>query len=298
MAVFEFLALYPVAFVATVFILGLIVGSFLNVVVYRLPLMLQAEWRQECRALLEQAEPAEPARRLNLMWPPSRCPHCERPIRAWENIPVVSYLALRGKCAGCRKPISRRYPLVELATGVLSAVVAWHFGFGLAAGAALLLTWALIALSLIDFDHQILPDNITLPFLWLGLLLSLGSTFSGALGGSVDATTSIIGAAAGYLSLWGVYQLFKLLTGKEGMGYGDFKLLALLGAWLGWQALPLVIILSSLVGAVVGFGLILALGRDRNLPIPFGPYLAAAGWIALLWGEPLSGLYLDFAGIR
>ncbi|MGA7800963.1 MAG: A24 family peptidase [Gammaproteobacteria bacterium] len=278
----------PAAFTIVCAVLGLVIGSFLNVVIHRLPLMLDREWRDQCRELLgdSSAEPApEP---LNLVTPASRCPHCGHRIRAWENIPVVSYLALRGRCSACGGHISARYPAVELLTALLSGVIAWHFGFGWPAGAALLLTWALIPLSAIDIDHQLLPDVITLPWLWLGLLLSLWGVF-------VDAPTAIIGAVAGYLALWTVYQLFRLVTGREGMGYGDFKLLALLGAWMGWQQLPAIILLSSLVGAVVGVGMITILGRDRQVPIPFGPYLAAAGWIALLWGHDLTQAYLHWA---
>lgn len=278
------------ALVAAVFVFGLMVGSFLNVVIYRLPKMLEASWRRECQEFLgdEAAAAAQP--RFNLMWPPSACPHCERRIRPWENIPILSYLALRGRCRGCGAAISKRYPIIELFTGIVSAAVAWRFGFSIEMLAALALTWALIAMSAIDIDHQILPDSITLPFLWLGLLLSLGSLF-------VTPAEAIIGAAAGYLSLWLVYHLFRLLTGKEGMGYGDFKLLALLGAWLGWQALPVVILLSSLVGAAIGITLIVSLGRDRNLPIPFGPYLAAAGWLALMWQDEIVAFYMQMVGL-
>ena len=288
MDLLQLLQASPPVFIVVCGLLGLIVGSFLNVVIHRVPLMLDREWREQCRELLEQP-PAEPTpESLNLVTPASRCPHCGHRIRAWENIPVLSYLLLRGRCSECGARISPRYPIVELLTGVLSATVAWHFGFGWQAGAALLLTWALIPLSAIDIDHQLLPDAITLPWLWLGLALSLWGVF-------VDSPTAIIGALAGYLALWTVYQLFKLVTGKEGMGYGDFKLLALLGAWMGWQQLPVIILLSSLVGAVVGIGMIILLGRDRQIPIPFGPYLAAAGWIALLWGHDLTRAYLHWA---
>lgn len=288
----DYLAATPWTFAVAAAVLGLLVGSFLNVVIHRLPLMMERAWRAHCRELLTAAPAAtaaeEPA--LNLMAPRSRCPHCGHAISALENIPVVSYLWLKGHCAGCGQKISPRYPIVELSTGVLSAVTAWNFGFGWAAGAALLLTWALIALTVIDFDHQLLPDDITLPFLWLGLLLSLGGLFT-------DTTASVLGAAAGYLSLWSVYILFKVATGKEGMGHGDFKLLAMLGAWLGWQALPVIIVLSSVVGAVVGIALILFRGRDRNIPIPFGPYLAAAGWLALLWGHDIVRQYFGLLGL-
>jgi leader peptidase (prepilin peptidase)/N-methyltransferase len=261
---------------------GLFIGSFINVVIYRLPVMMQRSWRQQCQELLEQE--IEGHDKFNLATPGSRCPKCGHKISALENIPVISFLLQRGRCKHCDVKISPRYPAIELLTGIISATVAWKLGFGLPLAFALLLSWALIALTFIDFDHQLLPDDITLPFMWLGLLLSLFNVFT-------DMQSSIIGAVAGYLALWSVYQLFKLLTGKEGMGYGDFKLLALFGAWFGWQALPMVILLSSLVGAVVGISLILFRGRDRQLPIPFGPYLAAAGWIAMLWGEAISSGY-------
>ncbi|TCK17333.1 type 4 prepilin peptidase 1 [Thiogranum longum] len=277
-------------FIATVFVLGLVIGSFLNVVIYRLPVMMEREWKTQAREYMGEDGAADEDEPLSLSRPASRCPSCNHKIHFYENIPVVSYLLLRGKCSSCKTAISLRYPLVELMTGVLSAVVAWHFGFGWQAGAALLLTWALIALSMIDIDHQLLPDSITLPFLWLGLLLSLFPVFA-------DMRDSLIGAIAGYLSLWTVYQVFKLVTGKEGMGYGDFKLLALLGAWMGWQALPMIVLLSSAVGAVLGGAMILIQGRDRAQPIPFGPYLAIAGWIALLWGDRISHAYLRWSGM-
>ncbi|MGB5538531.1 MAG: A24 family peptidase [Gammaproteobacteria bacterium] len=267
-------------------VLGLLVGSFLNVVIYRLPIMINRAWSRECSELQGKPEPDNGSQPVyNLVIPASSCPHCQRPIRAVENIPLISYLMLRGRCAGCGTTIPRRYPSIELVTALLSAVVAMHYGFGREALAALLFTWALIPLFMIDFDHQILPDSITLPLLWAGLLLSLFGVF-------VDSATSIIGAAAGYLSLWSIYHLFKLLTGKEGMGYGDFKLLGAIGAWVGWQQLPVVILFSSVVGAAIGIGLILLKGRDHNQPMPFGPYLAAAGWLTLLWGQDIISLYL------
>lgn len=291
MTIFGYLEQAPAAFVAAVCLLGLLVGSFLNVVIWRLPRMLERDWRAQCQELLaDSTTPAPPTERFNLWWPPSSCPDCQHRIRAWENIPVLSYVLLSGRCSACASRIAARYPLIELLTAAFSAYVAWHYGFSQEALAALLLTWGLIALSVIDLDHQLLPDNITLPLLWLGLLLSLTGLFT-------EPRASIIGAAAGYLSLWGVYHLFRLVTGKEGMGYGDFKLLAALGAWLGWQALPVIVLLSSLVGAVVGIAMILALGRDRNIPIPFGPYLAAAGWLALLWGDKLTDAYLQMTGL-
>jgi leader peptidase (prepilin peptidase)/N-methyltransferase len=288
MELFNLLEHNPAFFTGTVFVLGLLVGSFLNVVIHRLPLMMERGWQAQCKDYLGES-PAEQDP-LTLAKPASHCPHCGHKIRFYENIPVLSFLWLRGKCSSCRQAISIRYPLIELLTGVMSAVIAWHFGFGWQAGTALLLTWALIALSMIDAEHQLLPDAITLPFLWLGLTLSLFPVFA-------DMRSSLIGAIAGYMSLWIVYQLFKLLTGKEGMGFGDFKLLALLGAWLGWQSLPMIILLSSLVGAVLGGAMIAIQGRDRAQPIPFGPYLAIAGWIALLWGERISSAYLRWSGM-
>lgn len=278
----------PQLFAVLAGIIGLLVGSFLNVVIYRLPIMLQRDWRKECLEYLQME--AEESGVFNLSLPPSRCPQCQTPIKAYQNIPVISYVFLKGQCANCKHPISFRYPAIELLTAITSAIVAWHFGYGLQAGFALLLTWVLIALSFIDIDHQLLPDNITLPVLWLGLLLSLFDIYS-------NTQASVIGAMAGYMALWLVYWSFKLLTGKEGMGYGDFKLLALFGAWLGWQFLPLIILLSSLVGAVIGITLMVVSKRDHNIPIPFGPYLAVAGWIALLWGKEINQLYLSSVGL-
>ncbi|MDD3450293.1 MAG: A24 family peptidase [Gammaproteobacteria bacterium] len=281
----------PSALLMVVGVFGLVIGSFLNVVIHRLPLMLEREWAEQCRELLgRETSAATSPERFNLVLPGSHCPHCGHEIGALENIPVLSYLWLRGRCRHCGAGISLRYPLVEAITALLSVVVAWRFGWSAALPAALLLTWALVALTVIDLDHQLLPDGITQPFLWLGLGLSLFGVF-------VDPRSSIAGALAGYLSLWTVYWLFKLFTGKEGMGYGDFKLLALLGAWLGWQMLPLTILLSALVGAVVGVSLIALKRHEGGKPIPFGPYLAGAGWIALLWGEEITGAYLHFAGI-
>lgn len=264
-------------------VLGLLVGSFLNVVIHRLPLMMQRSWRQECRQLLDQPDADEPA--LTLATPASRCPHCQRPIRWVENIPVISYLVLRGRCRGCQQRISLRYPVIELLAAVAAAAVAWTFGFTVFGVAAVFLTWALIAASGIDLDHQLLPDSIVLPLLWLGLVIS-------AIGGPVPPATAIIGAAAGYLSLWLVFHGFRLATGKEGMGYGDFKLMAVFGAWLGWSMLPLVILLSSLVGAVTGIALMAAGRLERGKPMPFGPFIAAAGWVALLGGPAILDAYL------
>ena len=302
----------PPILIGLTFVLGLMIGSFLNVVIHRIPIMLDREWRAQAREILADQRPSESdpadaekqrdgaagreaAQPYNLFVPRSTCPSCGALIRASQNIPVISYLLLKGKCANCGVKISARYPIVELATAILSALVAWKFGFTWYTLAALLLTWALIALTFIDFDTQLLPDNITLPLMWAGLLISLAHASGTAL--PVDPRSSIVGAAAGYLSLWSVYWFFKLLTGKEGMGYGDFKLFAALGAWLGWQMLPLIILLSAFTGAVVGIVLIVARGRDKNIPIPFGPYLAAAGWIALMWGDTLVRSYLRASGI-
>ncbi|MCK9395214.1 MAG: A24 family peptidase [Methylobacter sp.] len=280
-------------------IIGLLVGSFLNVVIYRLPIMMQREWRKECTEYLQidQESPkadaldgADKEESFNLVFPLSRCPGCNTPIKPYQNIPVISYLFLRGKCATCGCRISMRYPVIEAFTAATSIMVAWHFGYTPQAVFALLLSWSLIALIFIDIDHQLLPDSITLPMLWLGMCLSLFNVFT-------DAHASIIGAVAGYTALWAVFHLFKLATGKEGMGYGDFKLLALFGAWLGWQYLPIIILLSSLVGAIIGLGMIIFVKHDHNVPIPFGPYLAVAGWIALLWGNELNQLYLTTVGL-
>ncbi|MDP1773403.1 MAG: A24 family peptidase [Methylobacter sp.] len=282
----------PTLFATLAGVTGLLVGSFLNVVIYRLPIMMQRGWRKECTEYLqlspEDAQAAEEP--FNLVFPLSRCPGCNTPIKPYQNIPVISYLFLRGKCATCGCHISMRYPIIEAFTAVSSFIVAWHFGYTPQAAFALLLTWSLIALIFIDIDHQLLPDSITLPMLWLGMCLSLFNVYT-------DAHASIIGAVAGYIALWAVFHLFKLATGKEGMGYGDFKLLALFGAWLGWQYLPIIILLSSLVGAVIGVGMIIFVKHDHTVPIPFGPYLAAAGWIALLWGNDLNQLYLSTAGL-
>jgi len=263
------------------------VGSFLNVVIHRLPKMMELSWQQQCAELRGE----EPVQRqpYNLVSPRSACPHCNHPISAWENIPIVSYILLRGNCKACGASISPRYPIVEASSGILCAYAAWHFGFSWTAAGALLLIWALLALTAIDIDTQLLPDDITLPLLWAGLLFNLFGVYT-------NLTSAVLGATIGYLTLWSVYWLFKLITGKEGMGYGDFKLLAALGAWLGWQMLPLIILLSSLVGAVVGITLIVALKHGRNIPIPFGPYLAGGGLIALFWGQTLTQEYLQLLG--
>lgn len=279
-ALIEALASSPALLVNATTLLGLLIGSFLNVVILRLPKMMQATWRRECRALLDIEAPAETPK-VTLTSPPSCCPSCGAAIRPWQNIPVLSWLLLRGRCAGCKAPISIQYPLVELATGVLSAVCAWRFGWSPQLAAALVLTWTLIALTVIDLREMLLPDDLTLPLLWLGLALSTVPVFA-------SPSASIWGGVFGYLSLWSIYHLFRLLTGKEGMGYGDFKLLAALGAWFGALALPMILLLSSVVGAVVGLSLIVFRGRDRSVPIPFGPYLAGAGWLTLIWGQALG----------
>ena len=292
----ELLAASPAAFIAACLVLGLAVGSFLNVVIYRLPVMLDREWRAQCAELASNdphatTAAAGPGERFNLIVPRSACPACKAPITALQNIPLLSWVLLRGRCARCGAPISVRYPLVELLTGILSAWVAERFGFGFTALAALVLTWFLIALTFIDLDTQLLPDSLTLPLLWLGLTLSLW----GAQGGApvpVDVRSSLIGALAGYLSLWSVYHLFRLVTGKEGMGYGDFKLLGALGAWLGWQMLLPVILIAAVAGAVVGIAMLATGKLSRATPIAFGPFLAAAGWVVLMFGHGPLGRYL------
>jgi leader peptidase (prepilin peptidase)/N-methyltransferase len=308
---------------------GALVGSFHNVVIHRLPIMLERQWREQANETLApsesreplaaaQTEPAgaqtelaaaqtEPAgietaiasvdtrERYNLVTPRSRCPKCNAAIKAHQNIPVVSWLLLGGRCASCRAPISARYPVVELATAMLSVAVVWRFGWHWQSAAALLFTWSLIALTVIDIDHQLLPDIITLPLLWIGLLASLAYTVGLKPPLPVDPRSAILGAVAGYTSLWLVFWAYKLLTGKEGMGYGDFKLFGAIGAWLGWQMLLLVLLVSAFAGAVIGIALMTLRGRDRSMPIPFGPYLAAAAWIALMWGPQLIGGYLEFS---
>ena len=270
-------------FIAVSVVFGLLVGSFLNVVIYRLPRMMQMEWERNCQELQGQ-EVTEDAS-YNLVVPRSACPQCNHQITAIENIPVMSFLFLRGKCRSCKAPIPFRYPLIETLTGILAGLIAWRFGYSGMAVAAWVFAFALIALTFIDFDTQLLPDSITLPLLWLGLLFNLD-------GGFTDLRSAVVGAMAGYLILWSIYWLFKLITGKEGMGYGDFKLLAAIGAWFGWQLLPAVILLSSLVGSVIGIGLIVLARRGRNVPMPFGPYLALGGVCALFWGPQISKFYL------
>lgn len=273
----------PVLFMSMITIIGLMVGSFLNVVIYRLPEMIKRDWLQQCTEL--RGETLSSSEKFNLMVPRSACTHCGHKITALENIPIISYVALRGRCAQCKKPISLRYPLIEVLTALMSGLVAWHFGFSLLTLAALIFVWALIALAVIDLNTQLLPDDITLPLLWLGILVNLNNGFT-------DINSSVMGAVVGYLSLWSIYWCFKLLTGKEGMGYGDFKLLAAIGAWLGWTILPLVIVFSSLIGAVVGISLILKSKHDKNSTIPFGPYLAGGALVALLAGEKINQMYL------
>lgn len=273
----------PLVFITIASVLGLCVGSFLNVVIHRLPKMMEAEWHAQAAELREEPLPAsEP---LSIAKPRSRCPHCGTQIANWQNIPLLSYAVLRGRCGHCQARIGVRYPVVEILGGASAALAAWHFGYGLPAAGAMAFGWAMIALTFIDLDTQLLPDSITLPLLWLGLLLNVGGTY-------VPLDVAVIGAAAGYLALWSVYWLFKLATGKEGMGYGDFKLLAAIGAFVGWQQLPLVILASSAIGAVVGIALIVFARHGRSTPIPFGPYLAGAGVVALYWGPSLTSSYL------
>ncbi|MBB1369966.1 A24 family peptidase [Pseudoalteromonas sp. SR45-4] len=287
-------------YLTTIGLVSLCVGSFLNVVIYRLPLMMQREWQSECRLLLEselksnKANTNEPFSSglnstFNLVKPNSTCPKCKTAIKAWQNIPIISWLFLKGKCASCSNPISARYPIVEAITALLSLVVAHKLGATEQALLYIAITWALVALTFIDIDHMLLPDQITLPLVWLALIAAV-------LGYTVNPTDAIIGTACGYLSLWSVFWLFKLLTGKEGMGYGDFKLLAVFGALLGWQSLLTIILLSSVVGAIIGIALLTIQGKDKATPIPFGPYLAIAGWITMLWGEQLQASYFNLIG--
>ncbi len=289
------LAQMPALLYASTAALGLVIGSFLNVVILRLPRMMERDWRQECAELLADAANADgaavdSAERLTLSTPGSSCPNCGHHIQPWENIPVLSFLLLRGRCSNCAKRISWRYPLIEALTALLSLIVIWQFGPSLQGAFALVLTWGLIALAAIDVDTQLLPDDITLPLLWLGLLLSVQGLF-------VDSETAIIGAVAGYMGLWLVFHLFRLLTGKEGMGRGDFKLLALFGAWLGWQSLPQILLLSTIPGALFGIALIATGRSERRTPIAFGPFLAIAGWISLVWGDAITQAYLRWSGL-
>ncbi|MBK5354123.1 prepilin peptidase [Pseudomonas sp. TH41] len=286
----EILALYPQAFTVIALVVGLLIGSFLNVVIWRLPKMLEREWRQQANDILGlPTQPPQPT--YNLVLPHSQCPHCSHRIRAWENIPVISYVFLRGRCSSCTTAISKRYPLTELACGLLSAFIAWHFGFGWPACMTLILSWGLLAMSLIDAEHQLLPDVLVLPLIWLGLIVNSFELF-------VPLHDALWGAIAGYMALWSVFWLFKLITGKDGMGHGDFKLLALFGAWGGWQTLPLTLLLSSIAGAVIGLILLRVRHAKTSTPIPFGPYLAIAGWIALLWGGQITDFYWQSVGLK
>jgi len=273
-----------VFFISLCTTIGLVAGSFLNVIIFRLPKMMEREWNQQCSEL--RGETIKPLPTLNLVKPFSECPHCKHKITALESIPIISYLALRGRCSQCNTSISLRYPIMEALTGIMSGFIAWHFGYGFITVAALIFVWSMIALAFIDLDTQLLPDEVTLPLLWIGLLINLGNGFT-------DISSAVIGAASGYIFLWLIYWCFKIATGKEGMGYGDFKLLAVIGAWFGWKMLPLVILLSSLAGAVIGIGLIIVAKNKRDTPFPFGPYLVGGGLVALFWGDQLNRTYLD-----
>ncbi|WP_444907513.1 prepilin peptidase [Microbulbifer sp. SSSA008] len=285
---------YPALLLSSAFILGLIVGSFLNVVILRLPVMMEREYKRDFYSYFDTKPSAEERKELekpfNLVLPHSHCPKCHVEIKAWQNIPVISYLFLRGKCGSCGTSISKRYPMVELITGILTAIVVWQLGFTWQALAGCFFTWALVALTGIDFDKQLLPDSITLPLLWAGLIINIWGVFA-------SLQDAVIGAIAGYLSLWLVFHIFKIVTGKEGMGAGDFKILAAIGAWFGWQVLPMVILLSAVVGAIAGISWSIAVRRDRSLPIAFGPYLAGAGWIAMLWGDQIMNWYFNISGL-
>ncbi|QSX34007.1 prepilin peptidase [Shewanella avicenniae] len=292
---------YPSIFVALSFVFAAVIGSFINVVIFRLPVMMKREWQQECNQFLEEYQPKayqvleqqqllQPLdkfpERFNLIVPNSTCPKCKTAIKPWHNLPILGWLMLGGKCAACKQQISSRYPIFEFLNGALVALLAWHFGPTIQFALAAIVTFALVAMTGIDLDEMLLPDQLTLPFLWLGIIANYFGVFT-------ELPSAVVGAIAGYLSLWSVFWLFKLLTGKEGMGYGDFKLMALFGAWLGWQMLPLIILLSSLVGAVIGISMILFKNMGRNNPIPFGPYIALAGWIAMLWGNDIVSWYLS-----
>ena len=290
----ELLDASPWVFTGVTFAFALLIGSFVNVVVYRLPIMMEREWREQCKALAEEPVTDISDERYDLVVPRSRCPACGHQITALQNIPVISYLTLGGRCANCGTPISPRYPIVEFVSGLLAAFVAFHFGFGAEGLMAIVLTLTLVPITMIDIDHQLIPDSIVLPLMWVGLIMSLFHPLDGATTLFLSPRDAILGAVAGYMSFWTVYQVFRLLTGKEGMGYGDFKLLAALGAWLGWQALPTIIMLSAFVGAVVGILLMVFKGRDHKIPMPFGPFLAAAGWITMLYGEQIRLAYIAF----
>ena len=287
----ELISASPAIFIAVVFAFALVIGSFLNVVIYRLPIMMEREWREQCAEVAELPESKLPEGTFNLVVPRSRCPSCGKMIKAWQNIPVLSYILIGGRCAECKKSVSIRYPLVEAVTAVLAAVVAWRFGFGPEALMGIVLTLFLVPITMIDFDHCLIPDSIVYPLLWIGLGMSLYHPIAGAETLFIPPSDAIIGAIAGYLVLWSVYWLFKLVTGKEGMGHGDFKLLAALGAWLGYQYLFAIIIMSAVVGAALGIALIIFKGRDHHIPMPFGPFLAAAGWAVMLYGDELKALF-------
>lgn len=281
-------------FIAVVFAFSLLIGSFLNVVIHRLPIMMEREWREQARELADTPPETDlPEGRFDLLVPSSHCPSCGALISAWQNIPVISYLLLRGRCANCKSSISAHYPLVEFMTAVLAATTAWHFGPGWEALLAIVLTMTLLSITMIDAGTQLIPDAIVLPLMWLGLAMSLYHPLPGATTLFIEPSDAIVGAMAGYLSLWSVFWLFKLVTGKDGMGYGDFKLLAALGAWLGWQQLPIIILMSAVVGVALNVGMIITRGKDRSIPIPFGPYLAGAGWITMIWGETIKNTYID-----
>ena len=290
----ELFASSPLLFSGVAFVIALLIGSFLNVVIYRLPIIMEREWREQCKALADEPTSEVTAEHFSIAAPRSRCPECGQQITMLQNIPVLSYLALGGRCANCKTAISPRYPIVELAAALLAGFVALHFGFGAEAVMGIVFTLALIPITLIDFDHQLIPDSIVLPLLWVGLIMSLFHPVPGATTLFIPPADAILGAVAGYLAFWTVYQVFRLLTGKEGMGYGDFKLLAAMGAWLGWQALPTIILMSAFVGAVVGILLMMFRGRDHQVPMPFGPFLAAAGWITMLYGETIRRAYIDY----
>jgi leader peptidase (prepilin peptidase)/N-methyltransferase len=287
----ELLNASPFIFTGVVFIFTLLIGSFLNVVIYRVPVMMEREWREQCAELTATPASDLPQGKFNLVAPRSRCASCGAMIQAWQNIPVFSYLLLGGKCGSCKARISVRYPIVEASTAILSAIVAWHFGLGWEALMGVVLTLFLVPITMIDFDHQLIPDSIVLPLLWIGLAMSLYYPFAGSDTLFISSREAIIGALAGYLSLWSFYWLFKLVTGKEGMGHGDFKLLAALGAWLGYQYLFTIIMVSAIVGALLGIALILFRGRDRQVPMPFGPFLATAGWIVMLYGDEIKAVF-------
>jgi len=289
MSVAMFFDIFPWMFLLSMALVGLMVGSFLNVIIYRLPIMMENDWKAQCRIILDLSEPQEEVHKkpYNLIVPRSQCPSCNNPVAAKDNIPILSYCLLGGRCRHCKARISPRYPLIELITALVTIFIAWKYGFSLQTVLMCLFSWSLICLTMIDIDKQLLPDDITLPLLWLGLASNLLNVFT-------TIQSAVIGAILGYGILWLIFVVFKTLTGKEGMGYGDFKLLAMLGAWGGWQVLPFIILLSSLLGSIIGIALILFRGHQRTSPIPFGPYLAVSGWIGLIWGHEIIAYYLGF----